>query len=311
MADASILLLEPWSNSRRPADYDPLALAVQEAHGAASASAWFNPFRGNWRTRWHASVRPLRLDGWATRRATARARCHRGCRPPLRCRRRPSRRDFSIRRKDSTWTSRRGSRIALMSRQWRRATSTVSFGISRVVKRFGRRSKSESVRSESGGRAIRVRFADSTRREDLRRLKLPCSKAGWTTRAAAFAGRSRNASRVSRAPPLVVAPDRLGRGIVARSSINRPQRASRSRALDWRDERQSVGFILFSAKTIMQTPTGSTIELARELRAETCSSTSRTRPCRSPAAVIILVRRVFRAGQREAEEQDGAGGYAH
>jgi uncharacterized lipoprotein YddW (UPF0748 family) len=52
--------------------------------------------------------------------------------------------------------------------------------------------------------------------------------------------------------------DNLGRGIVAGMSINRPAtRAEIGRMLEIiRRERQSVGFILFSAHTILQNPDG-------------------------------------------------------
>jgi uncharacterized lipoprotein YddW (UPF0748 family) len=62
--------------------------------------------------------------------------------------------------------------------------------------------------------------------------------------------------------------DRRGRGIVAGISINRPAtRAEIARQLELvRDERQSVGFILFSAHTVMQNPDGIDDILAHELQ---------------------------------------------
>jgi uncharacterized lipoprotein YddW (UPF0748 family) len=271
--------LEPWSQflGATP-DYDPLAFAVQEAHARRiELHAWFNPFRGNpattlrsypygrfvWMDPGDEAVRQRGLDVIAdvVRRYDIDGVHLDDYFYPY-----PEKDlDFPD---EPSWQSYRGP----MSRsEWRRdninrfvrdlygTVKSIRPSVEVGISPFGIW-RPHNPRQIRGLDAYEKIYADS-------RLWL---QQGWVDYLAPQLYWPIE-KREQSFPALLhwwSRQDRLGRGIVAGISINRPAtRAEIARQLELvRGERQSVGFILFSAHTIMQNTDGIDDVLARELQ---------------------------------------------
>jgi uncharacterized lipoprotein YddW (UPF0748 family) len=271
--------LEPWSQFLgAPPDYDPLAFAVREAHARGlELHAWFNPFRGNssttlrsypygrfvWMDPGDATVRQRALDviGDVVRRYDIDGVHLDDYFYPYP----ENNRDFPD---EPSWQTYRGP---LTRSEWRRENinhfvrdlySTVKLirpDVEVGISPFGIW-RPHNPRQIRGLDAYEKIYADS-------RLWL---QEGWVDYLAPQLYWPIE-KREQSFPALLhwwSRQDRRGRGIVAGISINRPAtRAEIARQLELvRDERQSVGFILFSAHTVMQNPDGIDDILARELQ---------------------------------------------
>src|SRR5712692_6874245 len=229
--------LEPWSQflGATP-DYDPLAFAIQEAHARGlELHAWFNPFRGNPTT----SLRAYNYGRFV-------------------------------------WMDPGDEAV-------RQRTLDV---IGDVVRRYD---VNRFVRDlYAGVKAIRPKVEVGISPFGIWRPRHPRQVRGFDAYAKIYAVSKLwlQEGWVDYLAPQLYWPiekreqsfpallrwwsrqDRLGRGIVAGISINRPaNRAEIAQQIELvRNERQAVGFILFSAHTIMQNPDGIDEVLTRELQ---------------------------------------------
>ncbi len=261
--------LEPWSQflGEKAPDYDPLAFAIQEAHTRGlELHAWFNPFRGNPAT-------PLRAypygrfvwmdpgDPDVQRRAldviTDVVRRYDVDGVHLDDYFYPYPENYGDFPDEQTWRSYGG---ALSREEWRRdninrfvrdlyaSVKAIRPSVEVGISPFGIW-RPRNPRQIRGFDAYAKIYADS-------RLWL---QQGWVDYLAPQLYWPIE-KREQSFPALLhwwSRQDHRGRGIVAGMSINRhpPEEIARQIALV-RDERQAVGFILFSARTIVQDRAG-------------------------------------------------------
>jgi uncharacterized lipoprotein YddW (UPF0748 family) len=281
MADAFYnSTLEPWSVflGDRPPDYDPLAFAVAEAHARGlELHAWFNPFRGNPSTQLRAynygrfvwmdpgdpAVRQRAIDVITD---VARRYDIDGVHLDDYFYPYPEKDlDFPD---EPTWQSYRGP---LTRDEWRRenintfvrdlyaGVKAVRPDIEVGISPFGIW-RPHHPRRIRGLDAYAKIYADSKLWLQQGWVDYLAPQLYWPI------------EKYEQSFPALLhwwsRQDRLGRGIVAGISINRPvNRAEIARQIALvREERQSVGFILFSAKTIMQNTDGIDDVLASSLR---------------------------------------------